>query len=121
MSKLILIVDDDAVTREMAAEFASALEYDIMVYSNGEDALRVAGQVECDIVLTDYQLGVGRMNGLALAVNLAEQLADRPKVILMNGRWFPEVEVGPQKPVSVLLQKPFTFAEFKRALLSVAA
>lgn len=116
MGKKVLIVDDDQGVRECVADYMQAFGYDVEVCSNAEEALHIASKNRFDIVFTDYDLGIGRMDGLAFARHLAEQLADPPYVILMSGHALSGSEIGPT--VAAFLPKPFAFAEFKRALPS---
>ncbi|ALA57595.1 sigma-54-dependent transcriptional regulator [Nitrospira moscoviensis] len=53
----ILVVDDDAVARELLAEALKKEGYDVEAFSNGADAIERGKQQRVDLVLTDIRMG----------------------------------------------------------------
>ena len=84
MTPTLLIVDDDAVDRELARRCVASIEnLDILEAENGEQALAVITQHAPDVVLTDLRMPV--LDGLSLVRQVTE---DHPLVsmILMTSR-----------------------------------
>ena len=61
----ILLVDDNASIRTMAALYLQALGYQIIEAVNGMDAVRKIGETPCDLILMD--LNLPEMDGLEAA------------------------------------------------------
>jgi DNA-binding NtrC family response regulator len=53
----ILVVDDDAVARELLTEALKKEGYDVEAFSNGADAIERGQQQKVDVVLTDIRMG----------------------------------------------------------------
>jgi two-component system, NtrC family, response regulator AtoC len=53
----ILVVDDDAVARELLAEALKKEGYEVEAVSNGADAIERGKQQRVDVVLTDIRMG----------------------------------------------------------------
>jgi len=72
----ILLVEDESLVREAAAEILGAHGYAILSASNGQDALNVIANCErqIDLLLTD--LVMPKMNGVELAQRVRELLPD---------------------------------------------
>jgi len=80
----LLIVDDDAVDRELARRcVASIEELEILEAENGEQALALIAEDAPDVVLTDLRMPV--LDGLAL-VRQASEKFPLVSVILMTSR-----------------------------------
>jgi two-component system, cell cycle response regulator len=60
----VLIVDDDDIVRAQLAAMLKGAHYDVQVAASGEEAMRMLDAVNCQIVLTDWQMP--GMDGLAL-------------------------------------------------------
>jgi DNA-binding NtrC family response regulator len=87
MSKKLLIVDDDPVTRGMMEGFFREKGYIVSLAKNGEEALRILGEKTIDLVISDYQMpGV---DGKELVRWIYEFRPSLP-VILITGRPFCE-------------------------------
>lgn len=79
--RTILVVEDDAVTREMVAELLAEAGYEVAAAESAEQALAMIGEREFGVVLTDLQMP--GMNGLELLVELREHWPHTP-VLLMT-------------------------------------
>ncbi len=60
----VLVVDDDELVRARLAALLSLEGYDVLTAGSGEEALRIMSTMDCQIVLTDWQMP--HMDGLAL-------------------------------------------------------
>jgi len=81
---MLLIVDDDAVDRELARRCVSSIEaLDVLEAENGEQALAMMAEHAPDIVLTDLRMPV--LDGLSL-VRQATESYPLTSVILMTSR-----------------------------------
>ncbi len=83
MSYRLLIVDDEADSREAMAELVGRWGYEVATASDGTEALRRAMGWRPDVILTD--LVVPGMDGLWLLRALRAELPDCP-VVLLTGR-----------------------------------
>jgi DNA-binding NtrC family response regulator len=83
MKYRVLIVDDEADSREALAELTARWGYDVLSASDGAEALRRAIEWHPDVILTD--LVMPNMDGLWLLRALKPELPDCP-VVLLTGR-----------------------------------
>jgi diguanylate cyclase (GGDEF)-like protein len=60
----VLIVDDDDIVRAQLSALLKRAHYDVEVAASGEEAIRILDTVNCQVVLTDWQMP--GMDGLAL-------------------------------------------------------
>jgi len=79
----VLIVDDEADSRDALAELTQRWGYDVQTASDGTEALRRAIEWHPDVILTD--LVMPNMDGLWLLRALRAELPDCP-VLLLTGR-----------------------------------
>ncbi|MCC6233610.1 MAG: response regulator, partial [Verrucomicrobiales bacterium] len=120
----ILLVEDDARLRDLAARTLRALGYQILEASTGIEAIQVwnAHPQRVNLLLTDMVMPEG-MSGLELAERLREQ---RPglRVIISSGYSAEIVQAGvPTKAGIVYLPKPYatsTLADAVRRCLELA-
>lgn len=82
MSRRILVVEDDRVSRELAARVLTAGGYEVVCASDAEEALILAPGVEPDLVLMD--LGLPGIDGIEATLVLHEdpRMASTPVVVL---------------------------------------
>jgi DNA-binding NtrC family response regulator len=83
MKYRVLIVDDEADSRDALAELTQRWGYDVQTASDGTEALRRAIEWHPDVILTD--LVMPNMDGLWLLRALRAELPDCP-VLLLTGR-----------------------------------
>ena len=112
--EVILIVEDDASVRSLEAQVIEESGYQVLVASDGDEAIRLAGSHPgpIDLLLTDVVLP--GMNGRQLAERLTQSRPDLC-VLFMSGyaadviaRAPIEGRVGALEPGLRFLQKPFT-------------
>src|SRR2546426_1702908 len=79
----VLVVDDDASTREVFAELLQRWGYDVEQTGDGHDALKITAERHPDVIISD--LVMPKLDGLALTRALREESPDTP-VIIITGR-----------------------------------
>jgi twitching motility two-component system response regulator PilH len=84
MPKVIMIVDDEPVNRELASRKLQEKGYDIMTASDGEDALKKLAQKVPDLILLDVQMP--NMNGYAFIMEKSKipAIASIPVIVLSS-------------------------------------
>lgn len=118
--KLILVVDDSADIRELAASHLESLGYRVIMASSGEEALMLLdhhGAV--DLLLTDI-LMPGGMNGLQLIDQVRKRMPDLP-VLIATG-YMEDLSLGSRGGVEGplnILSKPFRLADLTERVQDV--
>jgi two-component system cell cycle sensor histidine kinase/response regulator CckA len=118
-AETILIVEDEAAVRRMAARALAAQGYAILEAENGAEALEVLarGGSPIDLVLTDVVMPL--VNGRELGERLS---VERPglRVLFMSGYTDDDiVRRGLLRPGSPFLQKPFMPVDLSRKVREV--
>ena len=108
----ILVVEDDAVVAELAAELLRTMDYEPHVVSSAADALHALSRGEqVDLLFTDVVMP-GGMSGLELARKVRERFPELP-VLLTTG--YSEA-VGGSASEFPVLAKPYQFDDLAKAL-----
>jgi CheY-like chemotaxis protein len=120
-TETVLLVEDEAVLRELVGEMLSSLGYAVVQAANGPDALRIAARSDAaiDLLLTDVVMP--GMGGPELAATLGEA---RPglHVLYMSGYTHDAMaRHGVLESGVVLLQKPFEVATLARRIREALA
>jgi signal transduction histidine kinase len=118
-AETILIVEDEAAVRRMAARALAAQGYAVLEAANGAEALEVLarGGSPIDLVLTDVVMPL--VNGRELSERLS---VERPglRVLFMSGYTDDDiVRRGLLRPGSPFLQKPFMPGDLSRKVREV--
>ncbi len=79
-SAKILVVDDDAVARELLTEALKKEGYDVESFASGEEAIARGRQGRVDLVLTDIRMGA--VDGLTVLREFKRMSADTAIVVL---------------------------------------
>jgi signal transduction histidine kinase/ActR/RegA family two-component response regulator/HAMP domain-containing protein len=116
-TETILLVEDEAILREMARDILKDCGYRILEACTGKQALEVWSQhaKEIDLLLTDMVMPEG-MSGVDLAEWL---LADRPdlKIIFTSGYTSNEINAELlSRSQALFLQKPYSHTTLARAV-----
>ncbi len=69
---IVLVIDDDKVTREMLKKYLSHLGYSVAIASNGKEGLRLAKKLRPDAILLDVKMP--KMDGWKVLSSLKENL-----------------------------------------------
>jgi two-component system, cell cycle sensor histidine kinase and response regulator CckA len=103
----VLVVEDEDVIRSLVDQVLRSEGYEVVLASDGAEAMELAGSTRVDVLLTDLTMpGIG---GHELAARLR---ADRPelKVMFMSGYADgAEFSTSALPPRTAFLEKPFTF------------
>jgi len=79
----ILLVDDNSRSREAVGQVLSYLGHCIIQCSDGREACQMLEHIDCDLVITDYDMP--RMTGLELLRQMHAQGKDRTEVVVLTG------------------------------------
>jgi YesN/AraC family two-component response regulator len=109
----VLIVDDEAGIRELICNVLAMKGYETLEARNGLEALELARQIPCDLVITD-QVMPG-MNGLELIARLSAERYPA-HYLLISGYGLLDEE----NPGLPFLAKPFTMKQLVEILEKVA-
>ena len=106
---LILVVDDDEVTRKVMEIILKTQGFRVFLASTSEDALRICARFGGRIDLMIVEVRMPRMSGFELAEVTGRVQPEIP-VLLMSGSPIDEDSpiLATTRPVSVFLAKPFT-------------
>ncbi len=117
---LVLVVDDDQAVRQVTVEMAHDLGYDVVQASGGKQALALLASLASPprFILLDYAMP--GMNGLQLAVAIAERKLTAP-IALVTG--YADLSEADMTTISLagLLRKPFTIRELEQLLNQLRA
>lgn len=105
MSKKLLIVEDEAMIREMVRDFFELESFEVSEASNGKSAFELMQQQHFDWVISDVRMPGG--DGIELAQKIQQMSGSRPKIIFVTG--FSDIshaEAG-QLGVHKVVAKPF--------------
>jgi PAS domain S-box-containing protein len=114
--ELILVIDDEAIIRQMAQEKLEALGYRVLTASNGQEALPLyeAHRKEIALVLTDMMMPA--MDGLA-TLQALRQRDPELRVIAVSGLSASREEIAAAGlTIQGFLPKPFTADQLLRAI-----
>ena len=116
----VLVIDDDALLREMLADTLAAEGMEVDGLANAEDALVLLGANQIpDVLVADVDLGAG-LTGLDLA-RVARERHPGVEVVLISGK---PLEGGPgdfSGRRERFLPKPFSPAALAAAVRDAAA
>jgi CheY-like chemotaxis protein len=105
--KRILVADDHALTRETVAKMLRDEGYDVVLATDGQEALALLSTYHPDLVLTD--LSMPRLSGIDVLTSV-KRLAPTTPVIIFTADARPEVErEARQRGAQDYLHKPFDF------------
>ncbi|MBL8513575.1 MAG: MASE1 domain-containing protein [Betaproteobacteria bacterium] len=119
--ELILVADDDAALRDMAAELLASLGYQVACYENATLALAAvtSGQVRPDAVMTDEVMP--DLTGTQLTAELRRCGFAGP-VLIVTGFGGPGFEIRAQQAgVSRVMRKPYTRDQLGHAMHALLA
>src|SRR5438094_10669753 len=77
----VLVVDDDSLLRKLLTEQLSRAEFDAAPAASGNDALKILGESDFDVVLLDIMMA--GLSGLD-ALREIRKLEDPPEVIMLT-------------------------------------
>jgi CheY-like chemotaxis protein len=106
----ILVVDDEPLIRRNLRRMLEREGHEVRESADGVEAMRIVDAGFPEIVITDLQMP--GIDGFELIRAVRKSPEPQPKIILCSGsRDAPELEIAIALGASVLLEKPFSFAE----------
>ncbi|MDP8238832.1 MAG: response regulator [Candidatus Hatepunaea meridiana] len=112
--KLILVVEDEKVERNLISEVLETLGYDTVEAENGKIALQMMDENNIDLILSD--INMPEMDGLELFRKVREN-NDKIPIILMTGFDAEEAKkITKDYKASALLTKPFRLMQLKEII-----
>lgn len=114
----ILLIDDDATLLELLAEHLRAAGYHPLVASSGRAGLRVASEVEPDLVVLDVMMP--EMDGWEVCRQLRTRSAAPIIMLTAKGEEYDKLR-GFHLGVDDYVTKPFSFAELVARVGAVLA
>jgi two-component system, cell cycle sensor histidine kinase and response regulator CckA len=115
MLQTILVVDDEAIARRFLERALTQAGYEVMLASNGEEALELLRATRRQVALVVTDLVMPGMGGHAFALEVSS-LPSPPPVLYISAYESPQGEMAKR-----FLQKPFkpdALVEAVRGLLS---
>lgn len=110
----ILVVDDEAMIREVLADFLSLEGFTVRTAANGAEALTELSRSPCDLVLTDLKMP--KMGGLEL-LDAIQKTMPHVVVVIMTGFGTIETAIGAMKRGAYdYILKPFKVDEVVHTL-----
>jgi DNA-binding NtrC family response regulator len=107
----ILVVDDDASTREVFGELLQRWGYDVEQTSDGHDALKLTAERHPDVIISD--LVMPKLDGLALTRALREESPDTPVIIITGEGTIDAAVEAVREGVFDFVEKPLDPARLK--------
>lgn len=106
-SPLVLVVDDDAMNREVMEAFLSLDDYRVLLAHNAEQALQLIAQTPPHLIIMDVRMP--DMDGFELCRRLKDDPATRPiPILLVTGLAANEVEPRAQEAgAEAFLTRPY--------------
>src|SRR6195256_4029791 len=107
----VLVVDDDASTREVFGELLQRWGYDVEQTGDGHDALKITAERHPDVIISD--LVMPKLDGLALTRALREESPDTPVIIITGKGTIDAAVEAVREGVFDFVEKPLDPARLK--------
>ena len=113
----ILIIDDDEAVRTGVRRLLERIGHEVVEAVDGRDALRIAGETDLDLVVTDVNMP--EMDGIEVIMALSQRESSVPIIAISGGGKMPKElllhSAGLLGAVTTLA-KPFELVEIQRAV-----
>lgn len=110
--KTILVVDDDAILRRALKRTIRRLPASILEANDPEDANKFLGQVNIDLIMSDYSF-LGDENGLDFLGSCREKFPSIPRMLLSGHDLNTDDELpGDRTAADAIIQKPWDMQQF---------
>ena len=117
MKGTVLLVEDEADTREMLGRALERAGYRCIVARSAEDALvQIAAAETVDVVVTDVVMGGSDRRGLTLMTELRAAGVRAPIIVITAYADVDKVKIALNQGAAHLLEKPFRAAELVEAI-----
>ncbi|BCL37297.1 ATP-binding protein [Nostoc sp. MS1] len=117
--ELILVVDDEAIIREMTKLSLEAYNYKVLTASDGKEALSIYTQYQEQISVVLLDMMMPLMDG-AIAIHKLQKINPQIKIIAMSGLLSqPDESAIANMGIKAFLSKPCTTKELMQAINAV--
>lgn len=113
--KRILVVDDETIVRKSTRMLLEIDGHAVAEAESGARGLELFAPDRFDLVITDFM-----MPGMTGAEFAAKLKRASPKTPVLMITAFMEDVLGNENPVDLVIEKPFTVAELRRAVAQLA-
>lgn len=115
----ILLVDDDAIMRELAEAKLCAAGYDVLLAENGAIALEILKSQPIDLVISDIEMPT--MDGFELTRNIRAErsIAETPVIVITSSDHAEAVDRVFAEGATSFLSKPINWTLFNQAVMFV--
>jgi len=113
---LVLLVDDEQTLCEVNKEVLNALNYNVLMANNGEQALALFKAHKEEVAIALLDVVMPRMGGIELAEQIRAIKPDLPIIFLTGYSTSSLFDDIPQDPHSILLNKPVRIAKLGQQL-----
>jgi CheY-like chemotaxis protein len=114
----ILVIDDEALIREMLRQMLSRLGHRVVVASDGEEGLSAFAQSKPDLIITDIIMP--NKDGIQLITEIFRQHPNQPVIAISGGRRAVTAEFNLDSAgllgAKAVLPKPFSLSQLQEAL-----
>lgn len=114
----ILLIDDDEQFRAMLAQMLTRDAHQVTIACDGEEGLRLAGQVKPDLIITDILMPL--KDGIETIMALNESGSEIPIIAISGGRRFLRADFNLESATligaKITLAKPFARADMRQAI-----
>jgi DNA-binding response OmpR family regulator len=118
VSKLALVVEDDPPLRKMVRGYLELIKYQVSEASDGRKAMAALREQKFDLVVLDLMLP--ESSGYDVLEFIRKEGMSATPVLMMSARSLPEDRAHAEElGARLYLIKPFTRAEFTRAVRAV--
>jgi len=119
-TKKILVVDDEAIMRDLLTDFFEMMDYGVMSAKDGSVAMEIITESqpgEYSLIITD--INMPKMGGIELFKIVKSKYPDMP-IILMTGYGIEKVRQDVEK-ADGFLAKPFELDDLNRLVSKILA
>jgi len=110
----ILLVDDDDDLRYTMAEYLNQMGFDVVLASDGDEALELFNKMKMDVVISDVRMP--RMSGIKLLRHV-KSLSPKLPMILMTGFELSQRDLANIRyNADAYVTKPFSLAFMKKTI-----
>ncbi|RJQ71923.1 MAG: response regulator [Desulfobacteraceae bacterium] len=113
--KRVLVVDDDAMLRDLLCKMFASIGLKAVPAENGREAYELVQIGFFDLMVTDLQMPV--MDGWTLIKKLRRHSRQLPVVVITGQRPEDIAQMRGEVPDCIFLYKPFTIKELTHAVL----
>jgi len=111
---LVLVVDDEAITRQNLKHILDEEGYTVETAANGEEALSFAQKTVFDVVLTDMKMG--RVDGVTVLEEVKKQNPETQVILLTAYATVDSAVKAMKKGAFTYLSKPFKLDEVRTTI-----